>query len=61
MLRYLSEQVKAGLEPFGIGIILALIIYFVLIYFSKISNFGKQYNNYDFNVTCFIKKLIHKI
>ena len=23
MLRYLSEQVKAGLEPFGIGIILA--------------------------------------
>ena len=25
MLRYLSEQVKAGLEPFGIGIILAQI------------------------------------
>ena len=25
MLRYLLEQVKAGLEPFGIGIILAQI------------------------------------
>ena len=23
--------------------------------FSKISNFGKQYNNYDFNITYFIK------
>ena len=29
--------------------------------FSKISYFDKQYNNYDFNITCFIKKLIHKI
>ena len=29
--------------------------------FSKIINFGKQYNNYDFNITYFIKKLIHKI
>ena len=31
------------------------------IIFSKISNFGKLYNYYDFNVTYLIKKLIYKI